>query len=384
MKIDYPRRINIELTNCCNLACSTCMRHWWNEEMGNMDLRLAERIIDEAAGMPGPPLLFFGGFGEPLTYRGVEGLIRRASEAGCRTEMITNGILLTEQVSESLVEAGLDMLWVSIDGATPESFADIRLGDHLTEILRNLESFREIVRRDRRRLGDARRVPELGFATVLMRKNLHELPALLHIARRLKVRRIVTTNIDPHDEASAEEMLYKDELYGGADMEPRVSLPRMDPSREVLDSFGALLRAGARTDFGHMEYRGVSDLCPFVDERSLSVRWDGEVAPCLPLLHDHESRINDHHRTVRAASFGRLTSGGGGAGGTTPVYRSLIELWRDPDYLDFRERLDDFNFSPCTLCDSCDFAYGNEEDCFGNLHPTCGGCLWAQGFIRCP
>ncbi len=26
----------------------------------------------------------------------------------------------------------------------------------------------------------------------------------------------------------------------------------------------------------------------------------------------------------------------------------------------------------------------NEEDCFGNTFPTCGGCLWAQGVIRCP
>jgi hypothetical protein len=26
----------------------------------------------------------------------------------------------------------------------------------------------------------------------------------------------------------------------------------------------------------------------------------------------------------------------------------------------------------------------NQEDCFGNTFPTCGGCLWAQGFIRCP
>jgi hypothetical protein len=26
----------------------------------------------------------------------------------------------------------------------------------------------------------------------------------------------------------------------------------------------------------------------------------------------------------------------------------------------------------------------NEEDCFGNGFPTCGGCLWAQGVLQCP
>jgi hypothetical protein len=26
----------------------------------------------------------------------------------------------------------------------------------------------------------------------------------------------------------------------------------------------------------------------------------------------------------------------------------------------------------------------NEEDCYGNTFPVCGGCLWAQGVIQCP
>jgi hypothetical protein len=29
-------------------------------------------------------------------------------------------------------------------------------------------------------------------------------------------------------------------------------------------------------------------------------------------------------------------------------------------------------------------ADGNQEDCIGNHAPACGGCLWAQGLIRCP
>ena len=39
---------------------------------------------------------------------------------------------------------------------------------------------------------------------------------------------------------------------------------------------------------------------------------------------------------------------------------------------------------PCTFCGGCDCSLANEEDCFGNPFPTCGGCLWAQGIIRCP
>jgi hypothetical protein len=32
----------------------------------------------------------------------------------------------------------------------------------------------------------------------------------------------------------------------------------------------------------------------------------------------------------------------------------------------------------------CNLSETNEEACFGNPFPTCGGCLWAQGVIQCP
>ena len=37
-----------------------------------------------------------------------------------KVELITNGTLLTQGMSKELIAAGLDMLWISLDGATPE------------------------------------------------------------------------------------------------------------------------------------------------------------------------------------------------------------------------------------------------------------------------
>jgi hypothetical protein len=50
----------------------------------------------------------------------------------------------------------------------------------------------------------------------------------------------------------------------------------------------------------------------------------------------------------------------------------------------YRKRVQSFAFPPCTFCGGCDMSVANEEDCFGNEYPTCGGCLWAQGVIQCP
>lgn len=43
-----------------------------------------------------------------------------------------------------------------------------------------------------------------------------------------------------------------------------------------------------------------------------------------------------------------------------------------------------FDFFPCSTCNSCELPEENLEDCFVSEHPACGGCLWAQGFRKCP
>jgi MoaA/NifB/PqqE/SkfB family radical SAM enzyme len=109
-----------------------------------------------------------------------------------------------------------------------------------------------------------------------------------------------------------------------------------------------------------------------VDKGSVSIRFDGAVSPCLPLLHTHISLLGENVRRSHAHAIGNVQD------------RSLLALWNDPAYVKLRMRLDDFDFSPCAFCNSCQMAESNEMDCFGSDQPACGGCLWAQGFIQCP
>jgi hypothetical protein len=61
----------------------------------------------------------------------------------------------------------------------------------------------------------------------------------------------------------------------------------------------------------------------------------------------------------------------------------MSEIWENEEFKQFRKRILNFDFPPCLHCD-CDLAETNEEDCYGNLFPTCGDCLWAHGIILCP
>jgi MoaA/NifB/PqqE/SkfB family radical SAM enzyme len=358
--IDRLDRLYIEPTNRCNLDCRTCIRHGWDEQLGFMEFGLFEKILSDLGAFPSRPVIFLGGFGEPTGHPQIADMVKAARATGGEVELISNGILLDGKMAQRLADAGLDRLWVSIDGASPAGYADVRLGDHLPQIVANLQH-----------LSSMPNKPQLGISFVAMKRNIADMPAVLELARTLGASRFSFSNLEPYTEGMAAEILYGQTQYeewpdGGCMM------PRVDPG--VLDerTLAALMaRFPSAFSFAALEPRR-RGLCPFLQRRSAAVRWDGRLGPCLPLLHSHTVCLNGHQRVWPDFSFGSLGE------------RGLREIWDDPAYRAFRRKLDEFAFAPCSTCNSCDLPSINGEDCFGNSHPACGGCLWSQGFIQCP
>ncbi len=136
------KRIYVEITNKCNLNCATCMRNIWDVKYADMSAETFKRILSSLEGLTKKPELFFGGYGEPLSHPACLDMIEQAKKAGHSVSLITNGILLTEQVTRRLIDLRLDNLWVSLDGASPECYADVRLGDALPVVVENLTRLR--------------------------------------------------------------------------------------------------------------------------------------------------------------------------------------------------------------------------------------------------
>ena len=76
---------------------------------------------------------------------------------------------------------------ISIDGARPESYADVRLGDHLPEILENLDRWQRLARESQST------PPELGISFVVMKRNLPDLAEILELAKKLGARHFSDT-----------------------------------------------------------------------------------------------------------------------------------------------------------------------------------------------
>jgi MoaA/NifB/PqqE/SkfB family radical SAM enzyme len=363
-------RVYIEPTNICNLDCRICMRNVWDEPPGLMAAQTFARILQEIETLSPAPSVFFGGYGEPLAHPDILEMVAAAKHAGAAVELITNGILLSEPVARRLIELGLDRLWVSIDGATPASYADVRLGDALPQVVDNLARLKDL-----RALCGADH-PQLGIAFVAMQRNIADLPAVVRLGQRLGADQFSISNVLPHTPELQEQILYAHSMFDG-DLQPSqwapvISLPRMDMDEATLQRWAAILKGRNRLNLGGQTLDLGANTCPFVAKGSLSIRWDGAVSPCLPLMHSHPSYLGENRRQSHAFSVGNVNES------------SLAAVWNDPQYVELRQRLQDFDFSPCTFCNSCEMAETNREDCFGNVLPACGGCLWAQGFIQCP
>jgi MoaA/NifB/PqqE/SkfB family radical SAM enzyme len=81
------------------------------------------------------------GLGEPLLHPKVVDFVRIASEAGLRPSVVTNGSLLTEHMSRSLVEAGLRNVNLSIGGHTKETYEAVHRGLRFDDVRRNALAF---------------------------------------------------------------------------------------------------------------------------------------------------------------------------------------------------------------------------------------------------
>jgi len=368
--VTHLAKLYIEPTNRCNLACVTCMRNSWDVELGQMREAIFGRILEGLRPISPTPSVFFGGLGEPLAHPRAIEMVARAKAAGAVAELITNGTLLDERRARGLIEAGLDVLWVSIDGATPESYADVRLGAALPEVLENMARFRRL------RPAGHRARPEIGINFVAMKRNIGDLPEVIAIGRRLGVTRFAVSNVLPYTPELCDEVLYERTLHDIAYLPsawlPRLNFPKMDLNDDTQPAFLRALRSGANVTFAGSNLGGANDVCTFIESGSMTVGWDGSVSPCPPLLYTHVSYLHRRRRVSHRHIIGNVGE------------RELLDLWNDLDYVAYRDRVQRFAFAPCTACGGCDLSEANLEDCLGNLFPVCGGCLWAQCVIQCP
>jgi MoaA/NifB/PqqE/SkfB family radical SAM enzyme len=174
-----PVCLYLEITNRCNLLCTTCPRTYEElEPPADMSWELFTSVVDQ---LPGLQRAVLHGVGEPMLVKKLPAMVRYLKERGTYVLFNTNGTILNEKSARALIDAGLDELRVSVDAANARSYKVIRGRNYFARILRNVRSFRELQERE----GHER--PRISIWLTGLRETIVELPAFVELAANIGV-----------------------------------------------------------------------------------------------------------------------------------------------------------------------------------------------------
>jgi AdoMet-dependent heme synthase len=175
---DRPILVFWETTRSCSLSCLHCRASAIIEPLpGELITDEGRELIDQVTGFgePYPTIIFTGG--DPLQRRDLYELMDYAAERKIRfavSPAVTDA--LTYETLLKIKNAGASSISISLDGASRETHDTIR---------RKAGTYDRTIER----IGDALKLGiNVQVNTAIMRQNLHELPQMFSLIRRLGVR----------------------------------------------------------------------------------------------------------------------------------------------------------------------------------------------------
>ena len=169
-----PAYMKIESTPLCHLSCGGCAhssKEYKKSLRNNMHLtveRVAEITRTIESNLIGVSLSYSG---EPMLNRALPDIIAYLHQKKISTSFATNlSVPLSEASTEALVKSGLDLILVSLDGMSSETYLKYRKGGNYQLVLDNVAR----IARTKERLG--RKRPILTLKMIIFPHNQHEVP----------------------------------------------------------------------------------------------------------------------------------------------------------------------------------------------------------------
>lgn len=142
-KRDFPLNVAIEVSNGCNLNCIMCNHDKLTRAKGTMEMSLYKKIIDEIALENPSTRIWLDFYGEPLLLRyRLYYMIRYAKEHGLKNVCLnTNVTLMNPEMSDMLLDSGIDFISFDVYGFSKEVLESISVGANRDVVYENVDYF---------------------------------------------------------------------------------------------------------------------------------------------------------------------------------------------------------------------------------------------------
>src|SRR5205085_4869665 len=319
-----PVCLYLEVTNRCNLLCTTCPRTYEElEPPADVSWDLFTSIVDQ---LPDLVRAVLHGVGEPMLVANLPRMVRYLKERGVYVLFNTNGTVLSERNGRALIDAGLDELRVSLDASNRESFKAIRGRDYFGRILHNVRAFRELQERE----GYTR--PQVSIWLTGLKETVEQLPAFVKVAAELGVKEVYLQRLVFFAESAIGKARPDQALFERLTQEEAAYLKQAE---DLARSLGVTFNAsGAATEPG-LSLQGSGDGSPWtLCRRPWALMYftaNGRALPCCI------APFSQH-------GYDNYTLGQAGQ-------QSLQDIWNGPASQDFRAAL--LSDQPPKCCANC-------------------------------
>jgi MoaA/NifB/PqqE/SkfB family radical SAM enzyme len=341
-----PLHVRLEIAASCNLACIMCPFgapggygpadgiRFLTLDMFKVIEPLMSRVLTVNA----------FGLGEPFLSPHFLPILRRtrALNADCVVFCSTNGVTYSERTITAIVaEKLLNVLQVSVDGATKETYERVRVGGRFDQLMKNLV----FLQNEKTRLGV--RTPSTKVQMVVMQPNAHE---LLDVTRTM-----IDLGVD---------VLRLDTVID----HPELEITRYDDVRRLADRLQEAIVLTARN---HVSLEGTL-LSHIEDMLAAAAQREGVSRPRssrkeIPLIADEASRSKGAGMPLCTAPWESFTLAANGDVRLCCNYQKVMgsalrssfeDVWNGQLYLEMRESL-----------------------CTGRYEDLCARCLDSGGFM---
>jgi len=185
-----PRSIQIECTTKCNLKCTFCELSYWTEKPADLKFDDFQKMVEN---LPKLKRIDLTGIGESLMNRDFFRIVEFLKSRGVYVMLNDNFTLMTEKAARRLIELEVDHIFLSLDGASKQTYEQIRVGANFDKVISNTRRLLEI----KRTMGKKR--PEVKINAVVCLTNYHELPAIVELAHDMGIGMVVFVNVITFD-----------------------------------------------------------------------------------------------------------------------------------------------------------------------------------------
>jgi MoaA/NifB/PqqE/SkfB family radical SAM enzyme len=291
------RLLQVESAFACNLRCVMCP---WREiaknveNQGLMSQAIWESIRPHLSDIKS---IDFTGGGEPLLQPRLPEWIAEAHAAGCETGFLSNGLLLKKEKLQQILNAGVDWICISMDGANAEMYQKIRIGSDFELVCENVAHIAKM---------RIHRTPKIMINFVLMDLNFHQIEDIVRLASRLGVDQL---NIKQCEVIRGERGKGHG-LFGAEETKAIRRLKKsLDNARRLAKKLNIATTAFAFTP-------AERSVCEQDPRDSLFIRYDGLAAPCINLAIGGPSTFLGEEVHIPNVHYGRLPD------------LDLMELWQ--------------------------------------------------------